>query len=1289
MVRFLCSLLVCLLLSSLPNIFAQTYNDESGKEVILQRVSDDGGGSYPEGDSSYAPLATGYYITDNADPTITSPWRPSFEFIDTTVNPELWHRVSSGPGQEKSVQFPEAYFRNPSDVSDSTDNAIAGPIPIGFTFYYYGHPFDHFIVTTNGRIRLTTADGDTAGLFVEENSSLKGSRSGNDIFPLWDDLELSQSRPSSGTPDDFGRVYWSQRENELLITYYRISMPAKSLKKNPGGSERITLPSRVIHATYQVVLRGGDSSIQFNYADFSGEYSPLPESELLVPASHFFRANSTVGLRHVTEGRTEYLFSYPEGEGGESGSFNVSGGKSNRLHKGLAVKFSQWRNVGRIVDLYFQQPDPTDSTRYIGQYNPENFEMLVTPTGSTRIRPFAIIENVSSDRGRVNVTPQPQQFNVRFRIRNEVNPTLPPIFEQVLQTKLLYPTEGMPGEPNANRTRSNLDTLYFDPYIPTFFAESIGRFVVEVEATPVQGEDRWPFDNWFQSHLFVLYRQSLSYTWWSDYDLADQIPIPDVRQWVSRGATVVDGTAETWNPKVDPSPVGKLNLQAPVIKLDRRDLNGRFYNDNEIGVVGGDTLISAPINIPAIWAKLSPPYLLFSYQRGGAIEYHRGWSSSVRQGPESALYNVTKTGFYQIPDHLLLEFAEPSSDSLGVGNPLNSENWIEQGFLGSEGSISAATYWGETAAPRWAVFGGGGGMDTVGLIHVDSLDAGNDRFFKKVWVPIPSRFFEDSLAGKNFRFRFRVVAKNDGHPYGLPVDDEDAFYIDNVWVRTLDHPEVEITGIEVDLPYTEIPPSQGRAIPLRVQLYNNDAPWLGIPSVEVKIERLENGIPTGQIFYRDTIGKVGILKGETVIYEFPPWDATQYLQEDEVGEGKVVHYRISAELKPNFDYYFYNDNYTREVDIRFGSTLAYDGISLAGTSHNDIPNLRGIVGSGLNLSAQYPDKKGRFPFGSESGQGAMAIPFRLSEPDTIRGYQVWYGSSSSGLSFVQLQLYRVPPDSTQSNAKPIPLPNNPLFGFIEETRVGVRRGVGIPANELNRGEVFGVFDQYLIHPMGKPYVAEPGEYYVVITQLSNPSLNLGASVWRQGGKMILLNDEESGVQPLYERLSPEMQNVQVWYSNGTNYNEWFPMLSREGYTGFPLSDVVGTVNGIATYQQGSWMPMVRPRFTIEGYVFDTSSAVQEFSAVSGDQIPTLRVDPNPATERVRARFSIGDSQRLRLELCNLYGVPVRSTVLDHVKSGEVEWDIRGGDGGSLPSGLYLCRAIGEGVLLVRTVVIVE
>lgn len=189
--------------------------------------------------------------------------------------------------------------------------------------------------------------------------------------------------------------------------------------------------------------------------------------------------------------------------------------------------------------------------------------------------------------------------------------------------------------------------------------------------------------------------------------------------------------------------------------------------------------------------------------------------------------------------------------------------------------------------------------------------------------------------------------------------------------------------------------------------------------------------------------------------------------------------------------------------------------------------------------------------------------------------------------------------------------------------------------------------------------------------------------------MILLNDEESGVQPLYERLSPEMQNVQVWYSNGTNYNEWFPMLSREGYTGFPLSDVVGTVNGIATYQQGSWMPMVRPRFTIEGYVFDTSSAVQEFSAVSGDQIPTLRVDPNPATERVRARFSIGDSQRLRLELCNLYGVPVRSTVLDHVKSGEVEWDIRGGDGGSLPSGLYLCRAIGEGVLLVRTVVIVE
>ncbi|MGE3799780.1 MAG: hypothetical protein AB7H80_02035 [Candidatus Kapaibacterium sp.] len=1288
MVRSLSFLLVCTLLSYLPNLSAQT-RDGSKKGSAIQRISDYERGLYPEGDSSYAPLATGYYITDNADLAIDLPWVPSFEFIDTTVNPEQWHRVSSGPGQEKSAQFPNAYFRNPTDASDSTDNAFAGPIPIGFTFYYYGHPFDHFIVTTNGRIRLATADGDTTGLFVEQNSSLKGSRPGNDIFPLWDDLELSQSRPSSGTPDDFGRVYWSKRGNELLISFYRISMSGKDLKNYPGYSELVNLPSRAIHATYQVVLRGGDSSIQFNYADFSGEYTPVPESQLPVPASHFFRANSTVGLRHMVEGGTEYLFSYPKGEGGESGSFNVSGGKPDRLHKGLAVKFRQWRNIGRIVDLYFQQPSPTDSTRYIGQYDPENFEMLVTPAGSTRIRPFAIIENVSSDRGRVNVTPQPQQFNVTFRIRDEVNATLPPLFEQVLQTNLLYPTEGMPGEPNANPARSNLDTLYFDPYIPTYAAASIGRFTVEVEATPVQGEDRWPFDNWFQSHLFVLRRHPLSYTWWSLYDLVEQTPIPDVREWVSRGATVVDGVVETWNPKVDHSPVGALNFQAPVIKLDRRDLNGRFYNDNESGAVGGDTLISSPIDIPANLANLFSPYLLFSYQRGGAIEYHRGWSNSVRQGPESALYNVTKTEFYQIPDHLLLEFAEPRIDSLGVGIFLNSERWIEQGFLGSEGSISAAKYWGETAAPRWAVFGGGGGMDTVGLIHVDSLDAGNDRFFKKVWVPIPSRYFEDSLAGKNFRFRFRVVAKNDGHPYGLPVDDEDAFYIDNVWVRTLDHPEVEITGIEVDLPYTEIPPSQAKAIPLRVQLYNNDVRWSGIPSVEVKIERLENGIPTGQIFYRETVGKVGILKGETVIYEFPPWNAAQYLQEDEVGEGKVVHYRISAELKPNFDYYFYNDDYTRDVEIRFGSTLAYDGITLAGTSQNDIPNLRGITGSGLNLSAQYPDRDGRFPFGSASGRGAMAIPFRLSEPDTIRGYQVWYGSSSSGLDFLRLQLYRLPQDSTQSNPKPIPLPNTPLFGFIEETRVDVRRGVGIPADDPNRGEVFGVFDQYLIHPMERPYIAEPGEYYVVITQMNNSALNLGASAWRQGAKMVVLDHEESGRPPLYEKLAPEMQNVQVWYSNGTDYNEWFPMLSREGYTGFPLSDLVGSVNGIATYQQGSWMPMVRPRFTIEGYAFDTSSSVQEFSATSGEQIPTLRVDPNPATERVRARFTIGDSQRLRLELCNLYGIPVRSTVLNHVKSGEVEWDLRGGDGGSLPSGLYLCRATGEGVLLVQTVVIVE
>src|SRR5690606_19628725 len=67
-----------------------------------------------------------------------------------------WRRIRSGPSQGiTTTPFGEEYFRNPNNMSDSTDDAFAGPISIGFPFYYYGIKYDSFYVSTNGLVALS------------------------------------------------------------------------------------------------------------------------------------------------------------------------------------------------------------------------------------------------------------------------------------------------------------------------------------------------------------------------------------------------------------------------------------------------------------------------------------------------------------------------------------------------------------------------------------------------------------------------------------------------------------------------------------------------------------------------------------------------------------------------------------------------------------------------------------------------------------------------------------------------------------------------------------------------------------------------------------------------------------------------------------------------------------------------------------------------------------------------------------------------------------------------------
>ncbi|MBX3043438.1 MAG: T9SS type A sorting domain-containing protein [Candidatus Kapabacteria bacterium] len=119
-----------------------------------------------------AAVSTGYYWIDNTEvlsEQLFPNMRPAIGRADTFYQPELWRKITPGPRMlpktywEQNKEEGLAFFRQPADPdfwtspTDSTDDAIAGPIPLGIRggFYFNGLRYDSFYVSTNGVIALT------------------------------------------------------------------------------------------------------------------------------------------------------------------------------------------------------------------------------------------------------------------------------------------------------------------------------------------------------------------------------------------------------------------------------------------------------------------------------------------------------------------------------------------------------------------------------------------------------------------------------------------------------------------------------------------------------------------------------------------------------------------------------------------------------------------------------------------------------------------------------------------------------------------------------------------------------------------------------------------------------------------------------------------------------------------------------------------------------------------------------------------------------------------------------
>ena len=796
------------LLISVTNVQA-SGNDE------VQRKSQIAEGTFPVPFSELgnvntperAAVSTGYYFVDSDDDA-PDYWRPTPEIVDTTEDPTLWRRIMAGPrilvGNNDPTprgywnENPDEGFRffrnpalpnNPSDTrnffvngpndedveanaTDSTDDAIAGPIPIGFGFYFNGLRYDSFYVSTNGIIGLTNrryfydSDGNRTipagsndcydpmsadwfeytgnrsylghsgnglndaidddygyrymvcgGNPLSRNAGLRrrpASANPNDasltnipykaavIAPFWGDMQLSQYDDENNMIDDWGRVYFKRSfSNDKLIIYFINIAPVRT-KYNPlGQGYNAPIDSRpgmqnYTSANAQVTLNRLDSSVTIVYERFDGT---AVISGRGYPASAIFRASTCSGVRsfarHVDYG-TEDGPSYPWGGEYESCTHycnNLLNPSVQFPHNYLAIKFKQWKNTLRVVDIQYRvrQQDPEAGLDFAPQgcsdciipsSEVNNYELLAGEPNIGAVQPVAIIQNLSNEiqgPNGVNFQPQELNFRARFRIVNMatgmiVYNRLVPIDSTCLDlpdsltqdctgdpyVKVRYVTVTKSGQDyEATETDPILPykrpgqkyngikpygfvQVYFPPFEPNEFLENhIGRlraFIIADPTNPRTGEgygDEWPFDDTTFVNLFVMRRLESFNDDVNEFHLIEQAAMPSVLKWVNIEAEVSAGEDLSHYPLPPRGEYAARNnedytLKSPVIRMNRKFLNG--FDPSTGGTdYKGDEIRSFPIDMRGKYGAV----LSVSFQRTlKADDWPRGWSDQTLIGPE-------------------------------------------------------------------------------------------------------------------------------------------------------------------------------------------------------------------------------------------------------------------------------------------------------------------------------------------------------------------------------------------------------------------------------------------------------------------------------------------------------------------------------------------------------------------------------------------------------------------------------------------------------------------------------
>ncbi len=772
-----------------------------------------------------AAVSTGYYYVDSNDelefpnnPARTAYWKPTVEFYDTTQQTNLWTKILAGPRiLPKSYwdQNPDAglaFFRNPAipatpgptknfwlhgevNASDTVNNAFAGPMSIGFPFYFNGVRYDSFYVSTNGVIALTNrryyydqegnrallpqttnaydnmsmdwflggdggarernfaeADQDGDGIMdgpgtgdpMADNFGYLYSVCGGDetnitggirnpnvgnmqaavplqhksalIAPFWGNLHLSQWNSDLQMVDNHSKVWFRRfNDNSKLVIYYINANLHGTVVNDMGQQANVPYNGRpgdqnYVSATAQVTLNRVDSSVTFNYENFSGSVN---FGFRTYEAAKIYRFNTVAGVRgfarHVNypTGVDETDDFYPWG--GEYVQFThyfakFTGGSPTPFpERNLAVRFKQWQNTLRVIDIQYMarkldENASLDFTERVLTGNAANYELLAGEERIGAIQPVCIVQNISNQiqgPNGVNFVPQDVEFRTRFVIVNEI--TAQPIYNRIVPVSkecLEIPditTNPCNGQEyvkvrlsdvennNGNYEAEAVDfvasgndgippygfvQVFFPPFEPNEFEPAnIGRlraYIIADPSHPETGEslgDEWPFDDTTDINLFVMNRLTQFEDNVSIFNQSDRGPIPSVLKWVNIDAQVVPSESVTHHPL---PPLGRFrsqweldwlrsdttNIISPCIKMNRLTFSQQDHPADANGF-SGDQLRSFPIDMRNRYdAVLS---LSISRVANPADQtWDRGFGDNQLIGPEPlAFVNLNMFNWYK------------------------------------------------------------------------------------------------------------------------------------------------------------------------------------------------------------------------------------------------------------------------------------------------------------------------------------------------------------------------------------------------------------------------------------------------------------------------------------------------------------------------------------------------------------------------------------------------------------------------------------------------------------------